>query len=474
MPDPQAQDTRERCLWAPRAWIDGRWQDAVVLRVDAAGRWAEITPGIGAHPPGATVLPGPVLPSLVDAHSHAFQRAFAGLAERAGPGEKGAADDFWSWRERMYGVALRITPGQLRAVAAQLYVELLCGGYTQVCEFHYLHRAGDGQPYDDRATLAWALADAAADAGIGLTVLPALYERADFAEPALRQGQRRFESTPHEIFESYRTLRSARRPLLDAGVAIHSLRAASAASIDELLRCIGDDDVAVHIHVAEQTREVDQCVAATGLPPIEWLCRSLRPDRRWQLVHATHATPHEIDAVAACGAGIVLCPSTEANLGDGFADLPRWLAARVPLALGSDSQVSRCWSEELRWLEYGQRLVKRQRNVASAPAQPATAARLFDRLLAGQGASAGLGRWGLVQGARADALVLDVEAAGLRGIPPSHSLDALVFATDAPAFREVYVAGCRVVEAGRHAKAAAVGQRFDEAMAALWGDSDLA
>jgi formimidoylglutamate deiminase len=476
VPDRQAQAPGERCFWAPRAWIGGRWQDAVVLRTDAAGHWAEISSGIGALPPGATVLPGPVLPGFVDAHSHAFQRAFAGLAERRAPGRDGAADDFWSWRDRMYSVALRITPAQLRAVAAQLYVELLCGGYTQVCEFHYLQHAEDGRPYGDPATLAWALADAAADAGIGLTVLPALYERAGFAEPALRGDQRRFRSTAQEIVALTRAIRAARRPLLGAGVAIHSLRAASAVAIDELLGLVGGEDVPVHIHVAEQRREVDDCIASTGAPPIEWLCHTLRPDARWQLVHATHATPREIDTVAAAGAGVVVCPSTEANLGDGFFDLPRWLDAGAPLGLGSDSQVARCWTEELRWLEYGQRLLQRRRNVAaaSAPGLAATAARLVDRMLAGRGASAGLAAWGLVVGARADVLVLDVAAPGLHGVPPSHVLDALLFATDAPPFREVYVAGRRVVENGRHAAAVVIAQGFGAAMAALWEGADLA
>src|SRR4051812_45153670 len=163
-----------RCLWAPQAWIDGRWQHAVRLDVDASGRWAAITAGVQAVPAQATVVEGALLPGLVDAHSHAFQRAFAGLAERIGANPDGSADDFWSWRDRMYGVALRITPEQLRAVAAQLYVELLRGGYTQVCEFHYLQHAEDGRAYDDPATLAWSLADAAQEAGIGLTVLPVL------------------------------------------------------------------------------------------------------------------------------------------------------------------------------------------------------------------------------------------------------------------------------------------------------------
>jgi formimidoylglutamate deiminase len=457
-------------LWAPRAWIAGRWQDAVLLSVDGSGHWREITSGVDTLQPDTTVLPGPVLPGIVNAHSHAFQRAFAGLSER----RDNDADDFWSWRDRMYGVALRITPQQLRAVAAQLYVELLRGGYTQVCEFHYLQHAEDGRPYGDPAALSWAMADAAANAGIGLTVLPVLYERAGFTRPALRDDQRRFAGSVALVQKIVQAVGDARRPLVNAGVAIHSLRAASRASIIELMQCVGHDAVPVHIHIAEQTGEVDDCVAATGARPIEWLCRELRPDTRWQLVHATHATQAEIDAVATSGAGIVICPSTEANLGDGLTDVPRWLARGVPIALGSDSQVSRCWPAELRLLEYGQRLVRRKRNVAAAPkqGQPATAAHLFDTVLAGDGRTAGLTRWGLVPGARADALVLDLRASGLLGVPPLHALDALVFATDAPAFREVYVGGRRVITEGRHMEEAAISERFSEVMVELWGGSN--
>jgi formimidoylglutamate deiminase len=461
-------------LWAPRAWIGGRWQDAVLLRADSSGHWADIAAGVATPPTGATVLPGPVLPGLVNAHSHAFQRAFAGLAERRVPGRDGKPDDFWSWRDRMYGVALRITPEQLRAVAAQLYLELLRGGYTQVCEFHYLHHAPDGGPYDDPARLSWALADAAEDAGIGLTVLPVLYERAGFAQPGLRDDQRRFRGTPASVHRLFRTVSAGGRAHVNAGVAVHSLRAAAPASMAELMRLLGDDEVPVHVHVAEQLAEVDDCIARTGARPIEWLAREASLDARWQLVHATHALPSEIDAVAASGAGIVICPSTEANLGDGLPDLPRWLASATPITVGSDSQVCRNWAEELRWLEYGQRLVRRQRNVAAddAPGQPATAARLFDRVQAGGGAAAGLKRWGFTPGARADALVLDVGAAGLAGVPASHLLDALVFATDAPAFQQAYVAGRQVMAAGRHAREARIAARFAEVMSALWSGTD--
>ena len=445
-------------LWAPRAWIDGGWQSGVLLRIGSEGRWAELLCG-QAQPPDAVPLPGPVLPGMVNAHSHAFQRAFAGLAER----RAGAHDDFWSWRERMYGVAQRITPEQLGAVAAQLYAELLQGGYTQVCEFHYLQHAPGNARYADALTISRALADAARQAGIGLTLLPVLYERAGFTEPALRANQQRFASNVAEVV----ALRDGARALgVEAGIAIHSLRAARPESIAPLAGEAGP----IHIHIAEQRSEVDDCVAATGLRPIEWLARHVTLDARWLLVHATHALPQEIDAVAASGAGVVLCPSTEANLGDGLPDLPRWLQRGASLSLGSDSQVARAWPRELRLLEEGQRLQLRRRNVGAAPERgiESTAAHLFDRCVSGGAAAAGFTHWGLRVGARADLLVLDTEAPGLIGVPASHALDALVFATDAPALREVWVAGRRVVAQGQPLRRAAIAAGFADAMAALW------
>jgi formimidoylglutamate deiminase len=452
-------------LWAPRAWIAGRWRDRVLLSVGADGRWRTVAPDTEC-PPEAERLPGDVLPGLVDAHSHAFQRAFAGLAER----RAGAGDDFWSWRDRMYGVALRLTPAQLRAVAAQLYLELLAGGYTQVCEFHYLHHAPDGSRYGDPLAMVHALAGAAADTGIGLTLLPVLYERAGFARAGLRDDQRRFATGADDVIALRDGVRALGLPEVSAGVAIHSLRAASAPSIHRLLRRVGDDAGPIHVHVAEQTGEVDDCVAATGLRPIEWLCKEVRLDARWQLVHATHATPQEIECVGSTGAGVVLCPTTEANLGDGLPDLPRWLATPAMLSVGSDSQVGRSWVEELRWLEYGQRLAHRVRNVAADPALglDATAARLFGRTLAGGAVAAGMDRWGLVAGARADLLVLDGRAPGLRGVPASHALDALVFASGAPAWAQVWVGGRCVLRNGAHEQAEAIGAAFEQTLREVW------
>ena len=465
----------ERCLWAPRAWLASGWSDDVLLRIDDAGRWSEVRAGVAMPPAGAMHLRGPVLPGLVDAHSHAFQRAFAGLAEWREVGH--SHDDFWSWRERMYAVAQRITPEQLRAVAAHLFVELLRGGYTQVCEFHYLQRRPDGSLCEDPLALSWALADAAEESGIGLTILPVLYERAGFAEPTLRAEQRRFELDADATWAACQRIHAAGRARVDAGLAIHSLRAAAPASIERLRDLAEGFAGPIHIHVAEQRREVEECLAATGLRPVEWLAsRAGLLDGRWQLVHATHVTAAEIDAVAAAGAGVVICPSTEANLGDGSTDLRRWLDAgegAVRLSIGSDSNVTRCAVEELRWLEYGQRLVRHERNVAAGAErgrhQASSAERLWRRVVeGGAGAAGGAGPAGLVPGARADLLVVDPLDPGLRGVPRSHLLDALVFSSPGATWRDVMVGGQWVLREGEHLRQAAIADRFEAAMNALW------
>jgi len=455
-------------LWAPLAWLPGGWREHVVARADADGRWAEVTAGVATPPPDANVVDSPLLPGVVDAHSHAFQRAFVAGAET----RDGEHDDFWSWRERMYDVARRISPGQLRAVAAHLYLELLRGGYTHVCEFHYLRRDVRGRDYADPLAMSWALAQAAADVGIGLTILPVLYERASFATP-LRDEQRRFRADAQETFAAAARIRAAARPLVDAGVAIHSLRAASAEAIAALRALCDGDPAPIHIHVAEQTGEVDECLRATGLRPIEWLARERVLDRRWLLVHATHASADEIAAVAASGAGVVVCPTTEANLGDGVFELPAWLAAGVPIAIGSDSQATRDWREELRLLEYAQRLVRRARNVAAAPAEgiASTGERLFARALAGGAAAAGQPSWGLVAGARADALVVDARDPALRAVAAKRTLDALVFSSPTLPWRDVVVAGQWRIRAGRHRGAAAIARRYAAALAALSGSA---
>jgi len=466
-------DGNMRRLWAPQAWIGAgsnqRWAQDVQLEIDSAGCWSNVTPDVvldDAHRQHCEILTGPLLPGVINAHSHAFQRAFAGLAER----RDSVHDDFWSWRDRMYRVALSVSPDALRAIATQLYTELLQGGYTHVCEFHYLHHDPDGNEYDDPLLMAWTLADAAEAAGIGLTLLPVLYERAGFAVPVLRADQRRFSADAAWALNAQQRINEgANSALVNAGVAIHSLRAAKPDSIRELVsRASGP----IHIHVAEQTAEVDDCLKETGKRPVQWLLQNHALDRRWQLVHATHVTREEIDGVARSGACAVICPTTEANLGDGLTDVAAWLNAGTEIAIGSDSHVTRDWREELRLLEYGQRLQHRARNIAASPAtrQSATAERLFGRVVGGGAAAAGHTSWGLTAGARADALVVNASEPALLGIPLSRTLDALLFSSPPQLFRNVMVAGRWVIRDGEHDASRDIASNFEDSMRGLWSD----
>lgn len=455
-----------RRLWASLAWVDGRWREKVLLEVDRDGCWSAIAADT-AFNSDMQRLSGPVLPGIVNAHSHAFQRGFAGLTEQ----RVHAQDDFWSWREEMYSLALRVTPDQLRAIASLLYSELLAGGYTQVCEFHYLHRDINGEPYADPTCMSRVLAQAAVEAGIGLTLLPVLYERAGFAAPELATRQRRFRSTVAEVLHIRDEVRSWRLPNVSAGVAIHSLRAASDASMRTLAAACENDDGPIHIHVAEQQAEVRDCLAATGERPIAWLAHHLPVDSRWHLVHATHADACDMDTLASKGAGVVVCPSTEADLGDGRFALEDWSVRQVPLSIGSDSHMCRNWLQELRLLEYGQRLALERRNVAADPrnAIPSTGEAMLHQALVGGAGAAGLdsAHWGLRRGARADCLVLDPHAGGLLGVGPRHLIDAAIFACDAPPIAEVWVAGERRVSNGLHTQHAQLRERFTETMQGL-------
>ncbi len=451
-------------FWASQAWVQGAWVYDVLLEVDADGCWSGVTPGATPEQrAGATRLTGPVLPGLVNAHSHAFQRAIAGLTERRSSGA-GAADDFWSWRDRMYSAANRITPDQLEAIASQLYAELLAGGYTQVCEFHYLHNALDGAAYADPAEMALALVRAAQHTGMGLTLLPTLYMRSGFMATGLREDQRRFASTPDSIARVVEAVQARTKgdACINVGVAIHSLRAVSPHALMELAAYAKSGGLPVHIHIAEQTQEVDDCLAHTHQRPIEWLLNHVEVDARWNLVHATHTTASELAGVQSRGASIVICPATEANLGDGVFDLPGYAAVRGTWSIGSDSHVTRRWSEELRLLEYAQRLTQRKRNVAAQALGPlSSAAAMLEAAMAGAHNATGLALGGIAVGQRADFAVLDPDSPALLGVPADHMLDALVFSSPDAHFSDVYVAG--------QATARQPNAGFVAAMRTLWG-----
>jgi len=404
---------------------------------------------------GSEHIAGTVVPGMPNAHSHAFQRAMAGGSES----RLSNRDSFWSWREAMYRLANGIEPAELEIIATQLFVEMLKAGYTSVAELHYLHRHPDGAPYAGPNAL-WQAIDAAADtAGIALTLLPTLYLSSNFGARPLLREQRRFALSVEEFLRAVAQRRSA---AAHAGAALHSLRAVPLASLREAvagLRAI-DAQAPIHIHIAEQMREVKACVSATGRRPIELLLDTGLLGPQWCLVHATYATPAEIAAVAASQASVCVCPTTEGNLGDGIFDAVRLLAAGGRLCIGSDSQASVCPAEELRWLEYQQRLKRRRRAVLASDREAHTGARLW-REAARCGAQAlGQNTGALAVGARADWLVLDVDHPALAGAHEDGLLDRLVFADGRAGIRDVMVAGRWVVRAGHHQSEEAVARRF--------------
>lgn len=439
-----------RSLFAEHALLPTGWARDVLLSWNDQGLLTEVTAKT-ACPEGAARASGPVLPGMPNLHSHAFQRAFAGLTEYRGATQ----DSFWSWRSLMYQFASAIRPEQLEAIATGLYVEMLEAGYTSVCEFHYVHHDPEGRPYADDAALSMCLLRAAARAGIGLTLLPVLYQTSGFGGTPPSVGQRRFIRSTDNMLALLQQL----QPLCEAqsarlGLAPHSLRAVPPDSLREVLAGLHalDATAPVHIHIAEQTAEVDACLAWSGQRPVQWLLDHAPVDARWCLVHATHMTPEESARAALTCAVAGLCPSTEANLGDGIFDAPTWLQANGRWGIGSDSHACVNAAEELMQLEYSQRLATRQRNVLATATQPSVATCMTLQAVAGGAQASARAVAGLAPGQQADLVVLDAQHPLLRDLPtPEAILSAHVFASHRQsALLQVWVAGRVQVQSGRH------------------------
>ena len=431
------------------ALLPDGWQRDVCLTVGADGTLSSVTNGAPAST--AEPLAGPVIPGVPNLHSHAFQRAMAGLAERSGPGD----DSFWTWREVMYGFLGRIGPEQLRAIAAQLYVEMLKSGYTAVGEFHYLHHQPDGQPYDNLAELSLQVLEAARQSGIGLTHLPVLYGYSGFGGEPASSGQKRFLNDPQRFLTLVAAIGDAigGDPQGAVGIAPHSLRAVTPESLTAAVEGLRGfaADAPIHIHIAEQTKEVEDCLAWSERRPVAWLLEEQAVDRSWCLVHATHIDERERADLAASGAVAGLCPTTEANLGDGLFPAAAYLESGGVFGIGSDSHISVSPVEELRWLEYGQRLFHRRRNLlCESGAGASVGERLFKGALAGGAQALGRPIGRLEAGCRADFLVLDPDSPVLLGHGPETLLDALLFSGNDNPVKDVVVGGRWVVRDRRH------------------------
>jgi formimidoylglutamate deiminase len=396
---------------------------------------------------------GTLAPGMANLHSHAFQRAMAGLAEARGPGE----DSFWSWRETMYRFALTMSPDDVEAVAAQLYCEMLEQGFTRVGEFHYLHHAPDGSQYANLAEMGERIAAAAGASGIGLTLLPVFYAHSGFGGAAPQDGQRRFVNDVERYGRLLEASRAVVKPLEYAvvGVAPHSLRAVTPQELPQIL-ALGEGGP-VHIHIAEQVLEVEDCIAANNARPVEWLLANAPVDGAWCLIHATHMSGAETLGLARSGAVAGLCPVTEANLGDGTFNAPQFIEAGGRFGVGSDSNVLVGLPDELRQLEYSQRLLHRLRNVLAAPGA-STGRNLFERAARGGAHALGASPAGLTPGAPADFVSLECRLGG-DAYSGDRMLDAWIF-TRSVAVDCVWVAGRKRVAKGRHFEADAVRRRF--------------
>jgi formimidoylglutamate deiminase len=444
-------------LFARRALLPQGWRRDVLLEWDARGDLTRVR--AGAAPPLGVGRAEYALPGMVNLHSHAFQRALGGLTEKAGDGP----GSFWTWRELMYRFAGAITPEQMEAIAAQLYSECLRHGYTAVCEFHYLQRDQHGGMYARPAETAERVAAAAQLTGIGLTMLPVLYSHAGFGAQPLQPQQRRFRSDVAQVLRIVEALEPLRSGQFEAGAAPHSLRAAAVDQVRELAAALPAGRP-LHIHVAEQQAEVEQCRAATGRRPAEYLMEQVAPDARWCLVHATHLERDEVAALAASGAVVGLCPTTEANLGDGLFPLAPFIGAGGCFGIGSDSHVSHSPVEELRWLEYGQRLAQQRRNVAATPDQPDVAAFLWQGALQGGAQASGRAVGALEAGRRADLLVLDGAHPNLDGAADEDLLGRFLFCGNDNLVRDVLAGGRWVVQGGRHKAQEAIARRYNQAI----------
>ncbi|MGI9238442.1 MAG: formimidoylglutamate deiminase [Woeseiaceae bacterium] len=434
-------------LFSKKALLPDGWQDDVVFSIHQ-GRIDTVQSGESPHADDERV--GCVIPGLCNAHSHAFQRALAGHTEQRSPAGR---DSFWTWRQRMYELAGLVDAAALTAIARQVYCEMLTSGYTSVAEFHYLHR--DPQEPDKHDAMLQAIATAARDSGIRLTYVPVLYERAGFDDPEPTADQRNFAMTLDEFLAHQERATQYESELVSIGIGAHSLRAVSRESLAGITHVAAKRRLPMHLHIAEQQREVDQCMSAYGRRPVRWLLENFEVTDSWCLVHATHMDYDETAELAKTGAVVALCPSTEANLGDGLFPLHDFLNAGGQIAIGSDSHISINPFEELRWLEYGQRLATQSRNVASLR-DSHVGRELFSRALEGGAVASGQPITGLAKGSPADLLVLSDDDPMLAGHDDASRLDALVFSGYPLPVERVMVNGdWRVVDASHVERARA-------------------
>jgi formimidoylglutamate deiminase len=449
-------------LFAERILLSSGWQQQQTLTIENG----VITAIENGYIDGAEKV-GVVIPGMVNCHSHAFQRAFAGFSEQGSEGQ----DSFWTWRSIMYKFIDQLTSENAQTIATQLYIEMLKMGYTRVAEFHYLHHEINGDNHAELAEMAKAIFNASQQSGIGLTLLPVLYRFSGFGPLPSNDGQKRFINS----VEQFNTLvsdcftLSASYKNTNVGIAPHSLRAVDKPSLDQAVKHVRslDDKAPIHIHIAEQQKEVDDCLAHYGQRPVEWLLKNAELDEQWCLIHATHINEEERKGIIASKAIAGICPTTEANLGDGIFPTTEFLAEKGTLAIGSDSHISVNPVEELRWLEYAQRLIKQQRAILATENEASVGRNLWQQAALGGAQSTNSNTGELAIGKQADLLVLNSSKIALFAHNDQNLLDSMIFASQQNMVNDVMVNGEWAIQNGKHHLEQETEQAFAQLLASL-------
>ena len=448
-------------LYAENILIGSQWQTDKTIKLDSNGVIIDIYDG---KDQGSATLNGSVIPGMINCHSHAFQRAFAGFSEYRGNKQ----DSFWSWRDIMYRFVAKMTPEDAAIVAEYAFIELLKSGFTSVAEFHYLHHQQNGSRYSDIAEMSHQVINAALNAGINITHLPVLYSYAGFGHKQPSNAQGRFINTTESYVQLWERLQSHYQNTegLQLGIAPHSLRAVSEQQLAEIIPWVQQKNAnsPIHIHIAEQKQEVEDCLAFYGKRPVEWLLEKFSVDQNWCFVHATHLTEKEVTQLASSGAVAGICPITEANLGDGIFPTSEYLQKGGRLAIGSDSHILINVAEELRLLEYGQRLTKYQRAVLTSEHCSSVGQFIYLKS-AFDGALASSRNSGVIEiGKRADFVVLNDKASSMLAKQNHQRLDAAIFASAEMPISQVVIAGKVVVEDNKHSNQERVTQAYERVL----------
>lgn len=456
-----ANPTVASTLVCKHALLPDGWAKDVCIHIDEQGNIVDVVSG--CRPGTSDYLTGYLVPGIPNLHSHAHQRAFVGLTEKSGNN----TDSFWTWRKLMYRCLEHLTPDHMLSVASMAYLEMLKSGYTTVAEFQYVHHDQRGAAYNNVAEMSLQTIQAAHDTGIAITILPVLYRYSGFGNQAPLPEQRRFINDTDQFADLFQNVQAtiANDCNANVGIAPHSLRAVSSNDLrDTLANCGSTAARPIHIHIAEQFAEVDACKKQHGSTPISWLQDNFDLDTNWCLVHATHASPVEIEFIAKCGAVVGLCPTTEANLGDGIMDVASLVAAHGAIGIGSDSQCTIDPVEEMRWLEYGQRLTRQTRNVLSTETLKSTGRAVFDRVTTGGARACGRHTGRIAPGYRADFLVIDADHPRLFGRVADDFLDSWIFSSSSNLVRHVFVGGRQVIRDFKHRDEAQIHAGFQKSL----------